>query len=471
MEEADYCSRETPGPRARIHTVSTLTEEIRSLLETHFEFVWVEGEISNFRAPTSGHFYMSLKDEKTQIRAVMFRMQARCLRFVPEDGMKIIAQGRVAVYEPRGEYQLVLDYIEPLGVGALALAFEQLKKKLAAQGLFDQVCKKPLPYLPQRVAVVTSPTGAAIRDFLRVIRRRFSNLEIVIVPVKVQGEGAAAEIASALRLVNGFLDVDVIVLTRGGGSLEDLWAFNEEEVALAIHSSGIPVVSAVGHEIDLTISDLVADLRAPTPSAAAELLVVEKELLQERIREMQGRLLSAANSTVVRLQKRMEMVIGRMRDPRRRVADLWMRLDEIGGRLTRCATSMVREKRNRLHSEMRALAHNAPVHRIGLIRQRIGYQERSMILLVSGKLKELGMNLSRVEGKLKDVSPSTILARGFSITRKLPEESVLKSATGVEEGSRVRVTLARGELECVVKKVDRMKNCIEVASNCLPQPE
>jgi exodeoxyribonuclease VII large subunit len=365
----------------------------------------------------------------------------------------------------------VLDYVEPLGVGALSLAFEQLKKKLAAQGLFDQACKKPLPYLPQRVAVITSPTGAAIRDFLRVIRRRFSNLEIVIVPVKVQGEGAASEIASALGLVNRLLDVDVIVLTRGGGSLEDLWAFNEEEVALAIHSSRIPVVSAVGHEIDLTISDLVADLRAPTPSAAAELLVVEKELLQERIREMQERLFSAANTTLVRLQKRMQMVIGRMRDPRRRVADLWMRLDEVSGRLSRSATSVVRVKRNRLLSEVRALAHNAPVHRIGLIRQKIGYQERSMVLQISGRLKELRMNLIRIEGKLKDVSPFTILAKGFSITRKLPEESVLKSAGGIEEGSRVRVTLARGELECVVEKVDRIKACMEEASNCLPQPE
>jgi exodeoxyribonuclease VII large subunit len=392
-------------------------------------------------------------------------MQARCPRFAPEDGMKIIGQGRVAVYEPRGEYQLVLDYVEPLGVGALSLAFEQLKKKLAAQGLFDQACKKPLPYLPQRVAVITSPTGAAIRDFLRVIRRRFSNLEIVIVPVKVQGEGAASEIASALGLVNRLLDVDVIVLTRGGGSLEDLWAFNEEEVALAIHSSRIPVVSAVGHEIDLTISDLVADLRAPTPSAAAELLVVEKELLQERIREMQERLFSAANTTLVRLQKRMQMVIGRMRDPRRRVADLWMRLDEVSGRLSRSATSVVRVKRNRLLSEVRALAHNAPVHRIGLIRQKIGYQERSMVLQISGRLKELRMNLIRIEGKLKDVSPFTILAKGFSITRKLPEESVLKSAGGIEEGSRVRVTLARGELECVVEKVDRIKACMEEASN------
>jgi exodeoxyribonuclease VII large subunit len=471
MEEMDHCTTESPGVRPRIYTVSTLTEEIRNLLETNFEFIWVEGEISNFRAPTSGHLYLSLKDEKSQIRAVMFRMQARCLRFIPEDGMKIIAQGRLAVYEPRGEYQLVLDYIEPLGVGALALAFEQLKRKLAAQGFFDQACKKPLPYLPQRVAVITSPTGAAIRDFLRVIRRRFSNLEIVVVPVKVQGEGAAAEIAAALGWVNRQLKVDVIVLTRGGGSLEDLWAFNEEEVAVAIHSSEVPVVSAVGHEVDITISDLVADLRAPTPSAAAELLVVEKEMLQARIHEIQGRLLSAVTGTLGRLQKKMEGVVRRMRDPRRRVADFWMRLDELSTRLGRSAGAMIRERRGRLKAELRAFFLNAPVQRIGLIRQRIGYQNRSMVLQMSGRLKSFRMDLSLKAAKLNDVSPFTILAKGFSITRKLPEGKVLNNASGVTEGNRVRVTLARGELECVVEKVDPTKSCTERVENCLQKKE
>jgi exodeoxyribonuclease VII large subunit len=471
MEETDYCSEESPGVSPRIYTVSGLTNEIRALLESHFEFIWVEGEVSNFRAPTSGHLYLSLKDEKSQIRAVMFRMQARCLRFLPEDGMKIIAQGRLAVYEPRGEYQLVLDYIEPLGVGALALAFEQLKRKLAAQGLFDPACKKPLPYLPQRVAVITSPTGAAVRDFLRVIHRRFSNLEITIVPVKVQGEGAAAEIASALEWVNRFLRVDVIVLTRGGGSLEDLWCFNEESVALAIHGSRIPVVSAVGHEIDVTISDLVADLRAPTPSAAAELLVVEKEMLQVRLREMRERLHTGMAGTILGLRKRVEGVARRVRDPRRRVADLWQRLDDLNGRLGRSVRAVIRERRGRLRAELRPLFLNAPVQRIGMTRQRIDFHRRSMILQISGRLKGSRMELSRRAGKLKDVSPFTILARGFSITRKLPEGNVLHDASGVERGNRVRVTLAKGELECVVEKVDPTKSCAERPSNCLRQTE
>ncbi|MDY6972927.1 MAG: exodeoxyribonuclease VII large subunit, partial [Thermodesulfobacteriota bacterium] len=281
---------ETQNPK--VYDVSGLTREIQDFLEGRFDFVWVEGEISNFSSPVSGHYYMVLKDEKAQIRAVMFRLQARHLKFLPENGMKVIVQGRIGVYPPRGEYQIILDYMEPMGVGALALAFEQLKKKLAALGVFDEDIKRPLPFLPQRVAVITSPTGAAVRDFLKIIGRRFANMEIIIVPVRVQGEEATQDMVGALEIVNCELKVDVIVLMRGGGSLEDLWAFNQEELALAIRRSQIPVVSAVGHEIDLTISDLAADFRAPTPSAAAEQLVVEKRALSNRLDEMKKRLLS-----------------------------------------------------------------------------------------------------------------------------------------------------------------------------------
>ena len=231
MEDADAA---TGVPGRRIFTVSALNEAIKDVLEDAFEFVWVEGEVSNFRSPSSGHYYMILKDEKAQIRMVMFRPRTRYLRFRPEDGMMVIAHGRLGVYEPRGEYQIILDYMEPLGIGALALAFEQLKQRLAAQGVFDEAIKRPLPFLPQKVAVVTSPTGAAIRDFLKVIHRRFANIEVTIVPVKVQGEDAAAEMVAALEMVNRDFPMDVIVLTRGGGSLEDLWAFNQEKLALPL---------------------------------------------------------------------------------------------------------------------------------------------------------------------------------------------------------------------------------------------
>jgi len=271
----------------RIYTVSELTAEIKYLLEEKFDFIWVEGEISNFARPSSGHFYMSLKDENAQIRAVMFKPQASYLKFIPEDGMMVIARGRIGVYEPRGEYQIILDYLEPLGIGALAAAYEQVKKKLSLEGVFDEDKKRPIPFLLQKIAVITSPTGAAIRDFLRISYRRMPNLDITIVPVRVQGDESAGDIIEALETVNRELgDVEVIILTRGGGSLEDLWPFNQEDVAYAIRRSLIPVVSAVGHEVDLTISDLAADLRAPTPSGAAELVVKEKEVLERDLRTL-----------------------------------------------------------------------------------------------------------------------------------------------------------------------------------------
>jgi exodeoxyribonuclease VII large subunit len=335
----------------------------------------------------------------------------------------------------------------------MALALEQLKRKLAGQGLFDQAIKRPLPYLPQKVAVITSPTGAAVRDFLRVIHRRFPNIEVIVVPVKVQGEEAAAEIVEALQVVNRTLQVDVIVLTRGGGSLEDLWAFNQEEVALAIRASGIPVVSAVGHEIDITISDLAADLRAPTPSAAAELLVVEKHLLAERLKELRERIRMCQETLLTDLMRRVQILAKGLRDPRRKLADLWLRLDEMDERLHRSLRGSIRERRSLLVSGSRALILNSPAKRVGSLMQRVEFQTRSLTLLVFRRIKDLRMGLALKAEKLKDVSPMTILARGYSITRRIPERTILKEASGVERGERVSVTLSRGALECVVEKV------------------
>ena len=439
--------------KVTVYSVSALSQEIRTLLEGHFDFVWVEGEISNFRIPSSGHHYMVLKDEKAQIRAVMFRPQTRYLKFMPEDGMKVIVQGRVAVYEPRGEYQLILDYMEPLGVGALALAFEQLKKKLAAQGLFDENIKKPLPFLPQSVAVITSPTGAAVRDFLKIIQRRFANIEITIVPVKVQGEGAAEEMAEALRTVNRELDADVIVLTRGGGSLEDLWAFNSEDLALAIRASRIPVVSAVGHEIDVTISDLVADFRAPTPSAAAELLVAEKESLEAKIFQLRGRLTAVLKTDLSGLQEKLRLLSRGLRDPRKRLADSWMDLDDLHSRLVRIMEMALKARRRAAVGEARALMLHSPLNRIEALRQKTVFEKRSLILLMLKGLKDLRMNVSLAQEKVKSMSPVAVLERGYSITRKLPEGWVVRSVGEVHQGDQVSVRLAEGEMECRVEKI------------------
>jgi exodeoxyribonuclease VII large subunit len=439
--------------KTRIYSVTELNEEIKLLLEEHFDFIWVEGEISNLRTPMSGHYYMVLKDDKAQIRAIMFRPQTRYLKFRPEDGMKVIAQGRVGVYEPRGEYQIILDYLEPLGVGALALAFEQLKKKLASEGLFDEKIKKPLPFLPQKVAVITSPTGAAIRDFLKVIRRRFANIEIILVPVKVQGDEATGEMVEALELVNRKLDVDVIVLTRGGGSLEDLWAFNREELAYAIRASRIPVVSAVGHEIDVTISDLAADLRAPTPSAAAEILVAEKESLKDHIVQFRSRLVSAFKSHILRRRERLQMLGKGLRDPRRRLADSWLRLDEFHGRLIRLSQLIVREKKGRLTSEARALMVHSPLSFIISAAERVNFRKQSLTAAILRRLKDSGNVLALLREKLKDISPASVLQRGYAIAKKLPEKWVLTSASQVAKGDHVSITLAEGELECTVEKV------------------
>ncbi len=439
----------------KIYTVSALTEEIKDILEEHFDFVWVEGEISNFRSPSSGHYYMVLKDEKAQIRAVMFRPQTRYLKFTPEDGMKVIVQGRVGVYQPRGEYQIILDYLEPLGIGALALAFEQLKEKLAAQGLFDEEIKRPLPLLPQRVAVITSPTGAAIRDFLKIIHRRFANIEIIVVPVKVQGDEATAEMVEALDTVNRELNVDVIVLTRGGGSLEDLWAFNKEELALAIRASRIPVVSAVGHEIDMTISDLAADFRAPTPSAAAELIVMEKESLVERFKGISGRLELYMKTTLSNLNQQLALLAKGLRDPRKGIADSWMRLDELHGWLLKLIDLTIKERQKNVRGESRALLLYSPIKLLGSLEQQINFQRRALILMILKRLKENRMALSHFGERLKDLNPSSVMERGYSITRKLPEKVILKDVSGLAKGDQVGVTLAKGELVCQIEKVTR----------------
>jgi exodeoxyribonuclease VII large subunit len=438
----------------KVYSVSELTEEIQDLLENRFDFVWVEGEISNFSAPVSGHYYMVIKDEKAQIRAVMFRLQARYLKFLPENGMKVIVQGRVGVYPPRGEYQIILDYLEPMGVGALALAFEQLKKKLAAQGIFDKEIKKPLPLLPQRVAVITSPTGAAISDFLKVIRRRFANIEIIIIPVRVQGEGATEDMVEALDLVNRELKVDVIVLTRGGGSLEDLWAFNKEELALAIRRSQTPVVSAVGHEIDLTISDLAADFRAPTPSVAAELLVLEKESIINRLDEMRSRLMTGINQNIKNQTQELYRLSKRIQDPRKRLADIWMHLDENYSRLIRLMDLIVLDTRKRVNAEERALLLRSPMNMITSMRQRLNFQKTS---LAQGIDKQLGIKqttLSLLGKRMKDLSPLSILKRGYSITRKLPEKWVIRYASSVQKGDQIQVLLAEGDLECRIEKLN-----------------
>ncbi|MFQ5691843.1 MAG: exodeoxyribonuclease VII large subunit, partial [Nitrospinota bacterium] len=332
---------ETPdlfeSARRQVYTVSTLTREIREHLESGYPDVWVEGEISNLRRPASGHLYFTLKDEGAQLRTVLFRMVGRRLRFEPEDGLKVLARGRITVYEPRGEYQLSVDHLEPMGLGPLELAFQQIRDRLEKEGLFDPERKRPLPFLPERVGVVTSISGAAVRDILRVLHERFPGAGVLIAPVRVQGEGAAREIAGAIAALNRQDDVDVIIAGRGGGSIEDLWAFNEEVVARAIAASEIPVISAVGHEIDFTIADFVADVRAPTPSAATELAVPKARELSSRVRELDGRMASSVAAQVRALRRDLAALLGRrpFRRPLAGIHDRQQAVDLLSDRLVR----------------------------------------------------------------------------------------------------------------------------------------
>ena len=453
FSENPISATETP-PQRRIYSVSELTREIRMLLEDHFPFLWVEGEISNFRVPSSGHYYFVLKDGESQIRCVMFRSQHRGLRFLPEDGLNVLCQARVSVYEPRGEYQLLVDSMEPRGVGALQLAYEQLKGRLEAAGLFDPKHKKPIPFLTQRLGVVTSATGAAIRDIIRVARERYSNLEIYLCPAKVQGEGAAAEIAKGIDTFNDEFPVDVLIVGRGGGSWEDLWAFNEEVVVRAIFRSHIPVISAVGHEIDVTLADLVADVRAPTPSAAAEMVAQHKEALETLVADLSQRLAARARQIVNLAGERLDSKRKRLRHPVARLADLKLRLDEQVQRMEFAIGQRVRSEGQMFLRLKDNLIHLSPRRRISDERGLLGQYYRHLELFVRQILQKKGQVLERDLTQLAGLSPLGILARGYSITTTWPKGAVIRSTRQVKEDDTVKVRLHEGSLLCNVVRVE-----------------
>ena len=345
----------------RIYSVSELTSDIKELLENKYPFIWICGEISNFNVPSSGHFYFTLKDDRAQISAVMFRNQNRNLPFNPEDGLRIKGLGRIGVYEPRGTYQIIFEYLEPQGTGAIQLAFEQLKKQLFEEGLFDEKHKMALPFMPQKISIITSPTGAVVHDILKIINRRFPNIFLEIIPVKVQGHGAEQEIVEAIALLNARSDSDVAILARGGGSLEDFHAFNSEAVARAVFGSEIPIISAVGHETDYSITDFVADLRAPTPSAAAELAVPLKTDLSRKITELSSLLTHRFLRNIVHFQKVLKGLSNRLIHPSRKMADLRLRTDDMLGRLNLALKNSMRHQHHRVFRQIERLHANSGV--------------------------------------------------------------------------------------------------------------
>lgn len=444
-----------PFPDRAVLTVSELTERLKIVLEETFFDIWVEGEISNLRTPSSGHTYLTLKDESCQLRAVLFKMQRRYVRFDPKDGMQVLARGRIALYEPRGEYQLSIDYMEPKGIGSLQIAFEQLKERLAREGLFDPAHKKPLPVLPQCIGIVTSPTGAAIRDILQILHRRFTNVHVCIYPVRVQGDGAAEEIARAVTALNGYPQIDVMIVARGGGSLEDLWPFNEEAVARAIYHSHIPVISAVGHEIDYTIADFVADVRAPTPSAAAELVTRNKAELHAGLQALAQRLERVMTHRLQVLRSRLDACEQRrvLKDPWAQLQAMHQRLDDLNTRLERAMHAQLRmacEAVNRCES---ALAHLTPRTTLGLLHERLAALERRLVLAQHGKLRQQEEYLERLTATLHALSPLAVLSRGYSICRSQPSGAILREADTVAPGTHIDITLWRGSLQCTVDAV------------------
>jgi len=437
-------------------TVGELAMRIKAQLEDQFPAVWVEGEISNLRTPSSGHAYFTLKDDTAQLRCVLFRGRGRRVAFQPEDGMQVLAFGGLDVYLARGEYQLVVELLEPKGVGALQLAFEQLKRRLEAEGLFDAARKRPLPPFPRTIGIVTSPTGAAIRDMLHVIDRRFADLRILITPVRVQGEEAPGEIVAALRDLQAVEDLDVIIVARGGGSIEDLWAFNDERVARAIAGCRVPVISGVGHETDFTIADFVADLRAPTPSAAAEVVVQEKLQVARALVSLYEALKQAMASRLERDRERVE-VLGKRRvltDAARALRDLYRRVDELTSRLTRAVRGSERQATHRLSLARNALRSLNPVARIA--------NGAVLLAQLRGRLASAGVHSVKVSqhrfdaavGRLDSLSPLAVLGRGYSLTRLLPSGVIVRGAAQTRPGDAIEILLHQGAVEA---RVERLK--------------
>ena len=440
-----------PEPR-RVFSVSQLTDRIRSLLEERFFEIWVEGEISNCFVAKTGHMYFTLKDTQAQIKAVMFRSAIRYLRFKPQDGLRVVARGRLTVYDPKGEYQIVCEHLEPEGLGARQLAFDQLKERLAREGLFDPRRKRALPALPRKIGVVTSLDGAAVRDIIKVLRRRYANAHIVIRPARVQGEGAALDIARGMAAIGKVKGVDVVIVGRGGGSIEDLWAFNEEVVARAIAGCPVPTISAVGHETDITIADFVADMRAPTPSAAAEMVVARKDDFCAHIDRLAHRVNTLMQGRLHKVRARLGTI-----EAKSGYAGFAMRIAMRGRRADHLSHQLLRALREQLARRERGYQTLRLTLERFDVRRRFG-TIRTQLVAVDGRLRssvdrQLHVADARLRGaaaRLESLSPLAVLARGYAVCWNEDRTAIIRDAAVVERGARVHVKLERGELDCSV---------------------
>ncbi|MFO1435143.1 MAG: exodeoxyribonuclease VII large subunit [Gammaproteobacteria bacterium] len=441
------------APQRDVYTVSRLNREARAMLEGRFQSLWLEGEVSNFARPASGHWYFSLKDAQAQVRCAMFRQNNMRLKFLPEDGMHVLVRARVSLYEGRGEFQLIVEHAEPAGEGLLRLQFEQLKLKLAAEGLFADSAKKPLPSFPETVGVITSPTGAAIRDILSVLRRRAPHIEVIIYPVPVQGSTAAPQIAAMIATADDRDECDVLLLARGGGSLEDLWPFNEEVVARAIYACRTPIVSGVGHEIDFTITDFVADMRAPTPSAAAELISPDRRELLALLRTFDSRMSKQIRDALTQQRQRLAWLTRRMVHPGRRLQELAQRLDDVSARLASSLSAQLQRRAVKVAQISARLHAQSPAQRLRLLREQLSTLRLRLAQSIGNGLKNCAVRLSPLGRALHAVSPLATLDRGYAIV-STTEAKILRDAKQVRRGDKIIARLARGKLNCAVESID-----------------
>ena len=439
-----------------IYSVSRLNSEIRRVLETSFPLVWVEGEISNLVTPRSGHSYFSLKDPHAQVRCALFRNRRQLLRFQPKDGDKVLVRARISLYEARGEFQLIVEHMEPSGEGALLRAFEELKARLEKEGLFDSRRKKSIPEFPRCVGIVTSPTGAALRDILQIMARRWPGMPVIVYPTLVQGDSAPREIAQALELADARGECDLLILARGGGSLEDLAAFNDEALARTIAGLKTPIISAVGHEIDFTIADFVADRRAPTPSAAAELATPDREHLLHRLAVLHGRLGKAMERLLQRKRVQLDHARHKLRllHPRQRLEQRLQLVDDLERRLSQAVRRLIQSKTQRLQQLQGRLRLQSPERSLALLRQRLKDNERRLHQLMQNRLAKDASRLGILSRALHAVSPLQTLARGYSITSDAESGRVITDASSVEPGQTIHTRLARGSLLSRVQKVE-----------------
>lgn len=436
-----------------IFTVTRLNREVRFLLEGTFPPFWIEGEISNFVAPHSGHWYFSLKDDTAQVRCAMFKPHNRRLTLTPKDGMHVLVKAKVSLYEGRGDFQLLVEHVEEAGVGKLQKAYEALKKRLAEQGLFDAIHKKALPAIPKCIGVITSPTGAAIRDILHVLKRRFPSVPVILYPTLVQGDLAALNLVAAIQTANQRQECDVIILARGGGSIEDLWPFNEEIVAQAIFQSTLPLISGVGHEIDFTIADFVADVRAPTPSAAAELLTPDTHTLLNHLNQTKHQLLRCMKRALNQAQQQLIWLKKQLQQqhPKHQLTEKAQQLDRYEITLVRLITSQLSRQNITLKTLESKLLHHTPLHAIRNFLHELAIKEQQLQTLMQKRLFALKHALAETATKLDTLSPLATLKRGYSIATS-KNGSIILSSAQVRQGEKIDLKLSAGWLECIVEK-------------------